>query len=257
MAKYKLNVRPVDMYHKTIGGWLVHNDGDEKNSPTHKLLTNDEYENLLRVISCLERDCYEIKDAAAKEIKKAQNNADYEISQIQKKAETAIANEQNRAALEQKEKEYQIELNRTLLLISKERANAERKLKPKKEHTGYLIVSSQEKTLKYKDGNHMKEVVVWETTIQSPYTVDFTEKQARKQIHDDLFEDGGRWLIGKIGINATYGEDMAKLLKDEEYSMYNCKIGQHIRANYKAGYWEVIYTHTKPLGIVPKEMRAC
>ena len=29
-----------------------------------------------------------------------------------------------------------------------------------------------------------------------------------------------------------------------------------LRANYKTGYWEVIFLHTRPLGLVPAEMRA-
>ena len=28
-----------------------------------------------------------------------------------------------------------------------------------------------------------------------------------------------------------------------------------LRANFRAGYWEVSFLHTKPLGVVPPEMR--
>ena len=47
------------------------------------------------------------------------------------------------------------------------------KLKPKKEHTGYLVVFSGEKEHQFKDGNRrVKRVLLWETVIQSPYVVD-------------------------------------------------------------------------------------
>ena len=45
---------------------------------------------------------------------------------------------------------YLAGLNENLLRIARERANADRKLKPKKEHTGYVVVSSTEKEYRYK-----------------------------------------------------------------------------------------------------------
>ena len=36
----------------------------------------------------------------------------------------------------------------------------------------------------------------------------------------------------------------------------NIMLKPRLRANYKTGYWEVIFLHTKPLGLVPAEMRA-
>ena len=53
----------------------------------------------------------------------AQLDAKHKISEMQDKL-TEATNETN----------YQINLNKTLLRISKERANVDRKLKPKKEH---------------------------------------------------------------------------------------------------------------------------
>ena len=46
---------------------------------------------------------------------------------------------------ERRESAYQRGLNKNLLRIARERANADRKLKPKKEHTGYVVVASEEK----------------------------------------------------------------------------------------------------------------
>ena len=60
-------------------------------------------------------------------------------------------------AAERAESAHQRALNANLLRISRERANADRKLKPKKEHTGYVVVVSEETDHQYKDGNrHVK-----------------------------------------------------------------------------------------------------
>ena len=44
----------------------------------------------------------------------------------------------------EEEVSYQKGLNANLLRISRERANADRSLRPKKEHTGYAVVRSME-----------------------------------------------------------------------------------------------------------------
>ena len=46
--------------------------------------------------------------------------------------------------------EYLNGLNKNLLRIARERANADRKLRPKKTHTGYVVLTSSEKEYRYK-----------------------------------------------------------------------------------------------------------
>ena len=38
--------------------------------------------------------------------------------------------------------------------------------------------------------------------------------------------------------------------------LHNALFSRQLRANYRVGYWEYIIQHTKPLGIVPADMRA-
>jgi hypothetical protein len=162
------------------------------------------------------------------------------------------------------ESAYQRNLNANLLRISKERANADRKLNPKKEHTGYVVASSVEKERRYKDGNkHWKAVTLWETALQSPYSVDFTEEQARKQMLDELFQEDehGNWPIQRIGITGNYSGDYAEMTRDKDWReihhRYNVMLDRRLKANFRSGYWEIVFIHTKPLGIIPKDMRAC
>ena len=82
----------------------------------------------------------------------------------------------------------------------------DRSLRPKKEHTGYAVVRSMEKEYRYKISRQSwGKVMLWETVIQSPYSMEFTEEQARKQIRRELLRDknGGDWLIGKVGIRVS------------------------------------------------------
>ncbi|WP_289466172.1 hypothetical protein, partial [Klebsiella pneumoniae] len=61
------------------------------------------------------------------------------IQQIQATADRTAGELREELSAERAEKEYQKRLNENLLRISKERANAARKLKPKKEHSGYVV----------------------------------------------------------------------------------------------------------------------
>ncbi|MFR8353144.1 MAG: hypothetical protein ACLVB1_11320, partial [Blautia obeum] len=58
-------------------------------------------------------------------------------------------------------------LNKNLLRILRERANADRSITPKKQHHGYIILCSQQL-----NENHKKDgISTWKTQIQTPYPV--------------------------------------------------------------------------------------
>ena len=41
-----------------------------------------------------------------------------------------------------------------------------------------------------------------------------------------------------------------------EFEKYNVMLERWLRANYRSGYWELVFLHTKPLAVVPPDMRA-
>ena len=55
----------------------------------------------------------------------------------------------------------------------------------------------------------------------------------------------------------VYGDLLNDQNVDEEFVKHNVALMEYrsFRANYRAGYWEVILVHTRPLGVVPKDMR--
>lgn len=222
---------------------------------THVILTKAEYDSLRDQIQAARKETTIALDKVAQ----VERQAASKIQQIKTEAGLQLEDLQRKLDEEALKTEYQKGLNTNLLRISKERANAARKLKPKKEHSGYVVISSAEKSYSYKKGANRGAVMLWETVLQTPFSVDFTEEQARTET-EDLFQkdESGAWPIGKIGINGQYLAGYGEMIRDknsEEWAKYNVMVNKKLRANFRVGYWELILLHTKPLDVVPAEMR--
>ena len=247
---------------KTMVGYKTVPGGHSDSECTHVILTLQEYDQLLREKSMAEQEARAARDQAAIDVAAADQRASQAAYKADQEAQGRVEAIRAELEAERAESAYQRELNANLLRISRERANADRKLKPKKEHTGYLVMISGEKELRYKDGNrNLKKALLWETVIQSPYSIEFTEKQARRQIMEELLrkDDESRSLLSQIGIEGLYNKSYGSLLYDRAYCQeperFNIMLKPKFRANFRAGYWEVVFYHTKPLGSVPKELR--
>ena len=116
-------------------------------------MTQKEYDALLSKKRQAEQAAQRIKYEAEKSIQRIKNDAQHKIYQANTEAKQQVDAMAQELAEAQAEATYQRELNANLIRIAKERANAERKLKPKKEHSGFVVVSSIEKECRYKDGN--------------------------------------------------------------------------------------------------------
>lgn len=247
---------------KTMMGYKEVPGGQSDPECTHVILKEKEYSQLLKEKAQAEQESRNTRYDADRAIQRAKSDAQRQVQQIDAEAQQRVSDMEGELATARQEVEYQRGLNVNLLRISKERANADRKLKPKKEHTGFVVVTVGEKEHRYKDGNrHWRSAMLRETILQSPFSTDFTEEQARKQIFEALFKPGesGGWLIGKIGITAYYPNGYAELMDNREWDetrkTRNIAVDLRLRANFRAGYWELIVLHTKPLGQVPADMR--
>lgn len=259
---------------KTVMGYREVSGGQSDPECTHVILKEKEYDRLLQKISAAEQLARTTKYEAEREIDTARRDADYEIRQTVENANREIKAWSDALDAERAESGHLRSLNENLLRIARERANADRKLKPKKEHTGYSVVFSAEKEYRYGKGKNMTRVMLWETVIQSPYTVDLPEELVRKQVTDELtrLDETGEILIYRIGIDGFYpGSYAAMLQKRKQIELFgdpeddeepeepkgeNIMLRPHFRANFRAGYWEAVFFHTKPLGVVPADMRA-
>lgn len=222
---------------------------------THVILTKVEYDNLRDQIQAAKKETTVALDKVAQ----VERQTASKIQQVKTEADMKLKDLQSKLDEEHLKTEYQRDLNTNLLRISKERANASRKLKPKKGHSGYVVISSMEKDHSYKQGANRRTVRLWETVLQTPYSIDFTEDQARTET-EELFQkdETGLWPVGKIGINGQYLDGYGEMIKNRdaaEWAKYNVMVEKKLRANFRAGYWELIMLHTKALDIVPAEMR--
>lgn len=247
---------------KTMIGYKEVDGGQFDPECTHVILTEGEYAKLQRKITDAEQLARTTKYEAEREIDSVRRDADYKIRQNVEKANQTIRKWSEALNAERAESAHQRELNENLLRISKERANADRKLKPKKEHTGYCVVISGEKVYRYKDGHRrQQEVLLWETVIQSPYTIDVPEEVVRKQIADELLQkDGtGRSQMNRLGIDAYYRGCYSDMMDDRQWcsepEQYNIALEFYFQMNGRYGYWEVKFYHTKAIQAIPHDMR--
>ena len=226
---------------------------------THVILTLDEYEELHQRIRAAINDGKRAKDEAAQAAATSASNAEKAVKKIQDEATQKIEQMQKRLIVEQEAKIYQMGLNQRLLDISRERSNKDRNIRPKKERSGYVVLSSRQKKYRYKENRRDRgEVYLWETVIQTPYVVAFTAEQAMTETQE-LFarDEQGHWLIGRLGIAGEYGGKYEDMLDDPRcaaWKDYNIIVEKIFNANVKVGYWEIIITHTKPLDNIGTEL---
>ena len=242
---------------KTPLGYKVFPDDSSAREATHVILTKEEHEQLLREERNLERKLQSQRNELTAQLQKAEDDAFRRVRAAEATAKQCAQEMEKKLARAQQISDYWEQLNEDLLRMSRERANADRNLRPKKQHTGYVVLASAEKERRYEVPNEqkMKRATLWETVIQTPYSVDFTEEQVRQQTgtEETLL------LLQRIGITADHSVDCEKKGMHEVLKGHgktdNVILSRFLRANFRAGYWELTILHTKPLGLVPKEMR--
>ena len=236
---------------------------DEKHPATLMLLTIAEYEELCQKLDSAihERDILTLDIKEHK--RKADEEANCAVSQAEKKVNEVTKNldteKQNRVYLE--------ELNKNLLRINRERSNAERKLQPKKEHTGYILLQSQEKEIRNINPNERSPQLVWETSLQTPYTVELPADEAKTQIVNDMGNSQTLKLLSELGIERVLNNKSNRAPEELRANRYisderqvrdgeNTVVKTFLRQNFRSNFWEVIYLHTRAITSIPRSMRA-
>lgn len=163
-------------------------------------------------------------------------------------------------------------LNRNLKRIARERANQKRGITPKKEHDGYLVLSSRQWMEHYDyiytdeeyevmdsawKNKHKKPYIehrtvdVWKSIIQTPYDASLPLSQIRGMIEDDDLWNGG--VLKEIGCpcmskNENNGKYTAFGKNDDGYEQNGCYKWK-FWANYRSGFWELEIFTTKSLQV--------
>lgn len=145
-------------------------------------------------------------------------------------------------------------LNRSLLRIMRERANASRKLSPKKEHSGYVILMMQQIDWSYKKGHgETVNATIWRSSVQTPYSASLPYKSISEYIREDL-EKGG--VLSGFGCDYVVDSADRGICLDaiEEHSTNNVLVKCLYRANFKSTFWEIDLFTSKPLRINDNEI---
>ena len=242
---------------KTPMGYKVLPDNSSVREATHVVLTKEEHEQLLQEKRSLEWNLQSQRNELTAQLQEVKDDAFQRVSAAEATAKQCAREMETKLARTQQIADYWEQLNEDLLRISKERANADRNLRPKKQHTGYVVLISAEKERRYEVPNKLKmeHAMLWETVIQTPFSVDFTEEQVRQQTGTEE----AILLLQRIGITADHSADCEKNGMNEVLKgpgkTGNVILSRFLRANFRAGYWELTLLHNKSLGLVPKEMR--
>ncbi len=232
----------VDMYKSALGSWTEAKAGDTKHSPTHKLLSTQEYETLLDKIR-----------QAQKEKTDAIQQGISDVETYKKQAQRDLEEAKEQLAAAQVEVEQQRSLNANLLRIARERANAQRGLTPKKEHMGYRFSGKISQT-KVKAGYSKKTGVLyaasWVATLETPYNGTIPLSSIKNVITEDLTENG---VLSSIGVQWWYnpesgglwaGDYSDALANDSENSrLFDYKFS----INPRTGFWEIELHTTKEI----------
>ena len=161
---------------KTPMGYKVLPDNSSVREATHVVLTKEEHEQLLQEKRSLEWNLQSQRNELTAQLQEVKDDAFQRVSAAEATAKQCAREMETKLARTQQIADYWEQLNEDLLRISKERANADRNLRPKKQHTGYVVLISAEKERRYEVPNKLKmeHAMLWETVIQTPFSVDFT-----------------------------------------------------------------------------------
>lgn len=162
---------------------------------------------------------------------------------------------------EQKDEITRLEkLNANLLRISRERANADRNLRPKKSRSGYWLTQYDEVRYSYHEGDEKISVPLYKTVILCPYTASFDWSVASAQIMHELRDDSkGPSILTQLGIDKVYekSEFYEDMIKDHEWCQnpddYN--IALQPKLGIRRDYWYISMMLTKGVRAFPADLR--
>ena len=125
-----------------------------------------------------------------------------------------------------------------MLRIQKERANTQRKLRPKRENPGYLVLS-QESTVRQIYPEVKKKYEIYQTVIQSPFDAGLKMDFARKFYERDIYS----FLAEDMKIYSYCPEIEIYKIDDCIRSSNQIVFTVNFRQNYRSGFYDIILYH--------------
>ena len=263
-----------------VGGYRAVEESGLKDA-THIILNISEYDDLTEKYRKAQSMLQQIRERADADIERVRKECrqDYDREMyLQKKMTSDQVEQANveltymRKQLDGKEREIKQlqkdiksadELNRDLLRICKERANATRGICPKKKHDGYIILDSRQWHQRYNEElpqngyekrthewlvahdkivTQNKGTSTWKSRIQTPYDIGMRLENIQSKIEQDLKSS----VLEEIGVeqfNCRNENGRFCRVWDDDGNEKNLLYKWDYKANVCAGMWEVeVYT---------------
>lgn len=213
---------------------------------THVALENEEYEDLLEYKNaCLNiaKELDELKDdydSLKKEHDKLVESYKKVLDAYNEKAKVLQNSKKSIEEIKQIRAETEAirQTKQNIIELIRERANKERKLKNKKDDSGYVVKSSQ--IIQYRCGKN-STVPMWKTTIQTPFFTEFSGKQFHEYFNNDEYREEYFRQIG-IGDFCEVSLSNQKDITDNKGKHY---IDYYVNKNFSSGFWEITLIHYK------------
>lgn len=246
----------MERVYKNMMGQYKEENIEKGKAATNIILTIEEYNKLLEDIQNAEIKTEKTIQNANLKINEYKNTTDSLINQHKNtflKRIESVQRDFNKAKVENLRL---TSLNSNLLRISREKANAKRGLRPKKEHTGYLVLDSQQYNYIFRyisKGKTINETFpCWKVKIQTPYDSSIDFEVIKINIQNDLIK-----IIGSsLGIQKRINVETYEFKDFQELwtTSVNFIFKTTYKANFKSGLWEIEYLVKNSISI-PQDMR--
>lgn len=221
-----------NVYKGALGGYKP---ADGSHAATHVILTESEYNDMVKESIQLRKSLDDERVKSANDIRAveknyAKENAEHIDTVINlkskvKKLEGEVTSEKRK--------------NANLIRICRERANSARGLKPKTEHSGFVVLSTSSYIERI---NKNDALLAFKTVIQTPYDMCMD-----LCVVNDMWWDELPWEVCDIGfLDANLGQNVSYRLKSypkEENHIF--KYALKLQRNRK--FWEVEVYHSQPI----------
>jgi len=226
---------------------------------THVIYTKAEYNKKIREINDLERNIKSLEREYKIAVENYKKSADDKIAEIRAQADGRVAEARaDRDKHRQKAEDFE-NANANLIRIATERANAQRGLTPKKQHTGYIFLNIEQYTdncecnVTGKNRTKTLKLPCFRVRLQSPYQVNFDLQTVKNLITNDFEKKN---IYSKLSLEE--GFKIEKWEDSELISLWNNKSENFIfkvcyKANFYKGFWEIELL-TRFMVDVPQDM---
>ena len=226
---------------------------------TDIIFSKNEYNQNLQDKRNLQDEIEKLKRAHNSELDTCMRNCDKEIAKINAESDKRVAEAQNETNKQKNKADSFENINKNLIRVATERANAKRELTPKKQHIGYVFLSVEdyiyncECVVKDSKKTMMLKLPCFRIRLQSPYDVALEQKAVKDLIYNDFLNK----IMHKINVDSVYRKDFGgcvanevrKVWSDTETFMFKLVY----KANFQKGLWEVEF-FARDMPVVPHDM---